>query len=40
MKEEIRRITGGANVDIHPGRLEIEGNRSKEIKLWLAGLGF
>lgn len=40
MSEEIRRVTGGAEVSVHPGRIEIEGNRSQELKLWLAGLGF
>lgn len=37
---EIGRVTGGAHVNVTLGGLEIEGNRSKEIKYWLMSLGF
>ncbi len=40
LREELRRLSGGAAVTVRPGRLEVEGNKSKEIKAWLAGLGF
>ncbi len=40
LAEELRRVTGGAGVSTHPGRIEVEGDKSKEIKMWLAGLGF
>jgi large subunit ribosomal protein L49 len=38
--EELRRVTGGAEVTARPGRIEVEGNKAAEIKTWLAGLGF
>lgn len=37
---ELHRVTGGAKVQVRPGRVEIAGDRSKEVKQWLAGLGF
>jgi large subunit ribosomal protein L49 len=40
LREELRRVTGGAEVHVRPGRIEVEGNRSKELKTWLMGLGF
>ena len=40
MARELYRVTGGARVEVRPGRVEITGDRSKEVKLWLAGLGF
>jgi large subunit ribosomal protein L49 len=38
--EELRRVTGGAEVVVRPGRVEVEGNKAAEVKTWLAGLGF
>jgi large subunit ribosomal protein L49 len=38
--EELRRVTGGAAVAAKLGRVEIEGDRAKEVRAWLAGLGF
>ena len=40
LAKELYRVTGGAKVEIRPGRVEVAGGRSKEIKSWLAGLGF
>jgi large subunit ribosomal protein L49 len=38
--EELRRITGGAEVTARLGRVEIEGDRAKEVKTWLMSIGF
>ena len=38
--EELRRLTGGASVVARPGRIEIEGDRSREVRAWLTALGF
>lgn len=40
LREELRKVTGGAAVSVRPGRVEVEGDRSKELKTWLMGLGF
>lgn len=40
LAKELYRVTGGAAVEVRPGRVEVAGGRSKEIKSWLAGLGF
>jgi hypothetical protein len=40
LARELYRVTGGAKVEVRPGRVEVAGGRSKEIKSWLAGLGF
>ena len=40
LAKELYRVTGGAAVEVRPGRVEVSGGRSKEIKSWLAGLGF
>jgi large subunit ribosomal protein L49 len=37
--EELRRVTGGASVVARPGRIEIEGDRCREVKNWLMSLG-
>ena len=36
---ELRRLTGGASVVARPGRIEIEGDRCREVKAWLMSLG-
>jgi large subunit ribosomal protein L49 len=38
--EELRRVTGGAEVTARLGRVEIEGDRAKEVKTWLMAIGF
>ena len=38
--EELRRVTGGAEVIARLGRVEIEGDRAKEVKTWLMAIGF
>ena len=38
--EELRRLTGGASVVARPGRIEIEGDRCREVRAWLMSLGF
>ena len=38
--DELRRVTGGASVEARLGRIEVEGNKAREIKTWLAGIGF
>jgi len=40
LAKELYRVTGGAAVEVRPGRVEVAGGRAKEIKSWLAGLGF
>ncbi len=40
LADELRRVTGGARVELRPGRVEVEGNKVAEVKTWLAGLGF
>jgi large subunit ribosomal protein L49 len=40
LAREVVRVTGGAAVAVHPGRVEVEGDRSKQLKMWLMGLGF
>jgi hypothetical protein len=40
LARELYRVTGGAKVEVRPGRVEVAGVRAKEIKSWLAGLGF
>lgn len=37
---ELVKITGGAQVEVRPGRVEVAGNRVPEVRAWLAGLGF
>ena len=37
---EIHRVTGGAEVTVRPGRIEVLGDRRTELKNWLMGLGF
>lgn len=40
LARELYRVTGGATITVHAGRVEVEGDRSKELKTWLMGLGF
>jgi large subunit ribosomal protein L49 len=40
LARELYRVTGGAKVAVHPGRLEVEGARTRELRTWLMGLGF
>ena len=40
LAKELYKVTGGAKVEVRPGRVEVAGVRAKEIKTWLAGLGF
>ncbi len=40
LAKELYRVTGGAKVEVRPGRVEVAGGRASEIKMWLAGLGF
>lgn len=40
LKEEISKVCGGGTVEKRPGHLELKGDYSKEIKSYLAGLGF
>ena len=40
LAKELYRVTGGAAMEVRPGRVEVAGGRAKEIKSWLAGLGF
>ena len=41
LRTELGKVLGGsARVDVQVGRVELDGNRVKEIKAWLAGLGF
>lgn len=40
LAKELYRVTGGASIAVRTGRVEVEGDRSKELKTWLAGLGF
>jgi hypothetical protein len=37
---ELVKVTGGAKVEVRPGRVEVAGNRVPEVRAWLAGLGF
>ncbi len=40
LAEELRRLTGGAEVEVKIGKVEVEGNRVAHIRNWLGGLGF
>lgn len=41
LRDELSRVLGeDARVDLRVGRVEVDGNRVKEVKTWLAGLGF
>jgi large subunit ribosomal protein L49 len=40
LAEEVVRVTGGASVTVRPGRVEVEGDRADQLKLWLGGVGF
>jgi len=40
LAKELYKVSGGAKVEVRPGRVEVAGIRAKEIKSWLAGLGF
>jgi hypothetical protein len=40
LAQEIVRVTGGASVSVRPGRVEVEGDRAEQLKLWLGGVGF
>ena len=40
LRDELSRVLGGAEVAARPGRLEVQGNRVAQLKMWLMGLGF
>ncbi len=39
-KQEIEKVVGDAKVTVRPGKLVVDGNFHKRIKLYLTGLGF
>ena len=40
LRDELTRVLGGSEVSVKNGRLEVEGNRTQQLKTWLMAMGF
>ncbi|KAM7454392.1 hypothetical protein BLSTO_04852 [Blastocystis sp. subtype 1] len=40
MSQEIKKVCPESDVEVHAGSIQVEGNRSQEIRKWLSDMGF
>lgn len=40
MASEVKKVCPESDIEVHQGSIQVEGNRSHEIRKWLTDMGF